>query len=156
MVPFAEILRAESKHDLVELGRHCERIRSAIDQDPEQAIGSAKEMLETVLKTVIEDHDPKSPDDISALLKKARAKLDLDPKAPDGVSLAADSLRRTLSSLGQIVIGVAEVRNIYGTGHGRSRSHELETAHARLVVNAATSIATFLLEVWQARSEPAN
>ena len=146
VVSLDQVEEASTIHDVVDLNKHAGRIRKGIVEDPEQAIGSAKELLETVLKTVVGDHNLKPSDDISALLKKARAELDLDPNAPSGTSPAADSLRRTLSSLGQIVVGVAEVRNLYGTGHGRSKSHELEIAHARLVVNAAISVATFLLE----------
>jgi len=134
-------------HDVLELNRHAARIRHGIAEDPAQAIGSAKELLETVLKTIIGDHGQKSRADIPELLKKAQAQLDLDPKNAAG----AETLRRTLSNLGQVVYGVAELRSLYGTGHGRSRSKELEIAHARLVVNAAITIATFLLEVWQER-----
>lgn len=151
MISLEQVEQAGTIHDVFELNRHAARIRKAIDDDPEQAIGSAKELLETVLKTLIGDHALKPTDDIPALLKKARSELDLDPKTHVGDSPAADSLRRTLSSLGQVVVGVAEVRNLYGTGHGRSRSQALETAHVRLVVNAAISMATFLLEVWHTR-----
>jgi hypothetical protein len=153
VVSLEQVEEASTIHDVVELNKHAGRIRKAIVEDPEQALGSAKELLETVLKTVIGDRNLKPSDDISALLKKARTELDLDPNAPSGTSPAADSLRRTLSSLGQIVVGVAEVRNLYGTGHGRSKSHELEIAHVRLVVNAAISVATFLLEIWQDRNQ---
>ncbi len=63
-----------------------------------------------------------------------------------------DTIRRTLSNLGQVVIGVAEVRKLYGTGHGnRYQLRELEIAHARLVVNAAVTIATFLMEIARER-----
>jgi len=48
------------------------------------------------------------------------------------------------------VVGVAEMGNLYGTGHGRSSAAELERAHARLVVNAAAMLATFLIEVFTA------
>jgi AbiJ N-terminal domain 5/Abortive infection C-terminus len=136
-------------HDVLELNKHAARIRRGITDDPAQAIGSAKELLETVLKTVIGDHEQKSRDDVPELLKKAQVRLDLDPKSIIG----ADTLRRTLSNLGQVVHGVAELRSLYGTGHGRSKSHELEAAHARLVVNAAITVATFLLEVWQDQVE---
>jgi hypothetical protein len=63
--------------NVLELNRHAARIRHGIAEDPAQAIGSAKELLETVLKTVIGDHGQKSRDDISELLKKAQAQLDL-------------------------------------------------------------------------------
>jgi AbiJ N-terminal domain 5/Abortive infection C-terminus len=145
VVPLEHVEEAAGIHVVLELNRHAARIRHGIAEDPAQAIGSAKELLETVLKTIIGDHGQKSRDDIPELLKKAQAQLDLDPKNASG----SETLRRTLSNLGQVVHGVAELRTLYGTGHGRSKSHELEVAHARLVVNAAITIATFLLEIWQ-------
>jgi hypothetical protein len=145
VVSLEHVEKAAGIHDVLELNRHAARIRHGIAEDPAQAIGSAKELLETVLKTVIGDHGQKSREDIPELLKKAQAQLDLDPKSASG----SETLRRTLSNLGQVVHGVAELRSLYGTGHGRSKSRELEVAHARLVVNAAITIATFLLEIWQ-------
>lgn len=145
LVPLEHVEEAAGIHDVLELNRHAARIRHGIAEDPAQAIGSAKELLETVLKTIIGDHGQKSRDDIPGLLKKAQAQLDLDPKSSTG----SETLRRTLSNLGQVVHGVAELRSLYGTGHGRSKSRELEVAHAQLVVNAAITIATFLLEIWQ-------
>jgi hypothetical protein len=145
VVSLEHVEEAAGIHDVLERNRHAARIRHGIAEDPAQAIGSAKELLETVLKTVIREHGQKSRADIPELLKKAQAKLDLDPKSASG----SETLRRTLSNLGQVVHGVAELRSLYGTGHGRSKSRELEIAHARLVVNAAITIATFLLEIWQ-------
>jgi len=145
VVSLEHVEKVAGIHDVLELNRHAGRIRHGIADDPAQAIGSAKELLETVLKTVIGDHEQKSRDDIPELLKKAQIKLDLDPRGASG----AETLRRTLSNLGQIVHGVAELRSLYGTGHGRSKSRELESAHALLVVNAAITVATFLLEIWQ-------
>jgi hypothetical protein len=146
-VPLEQVEQASTIHDVTELNLHAARIRSSIVDDPAQAIGSAKELLETVMKTILEEHDPRSPDEIPALLKRVRAQLDLDPKS--AAATTNDTLRKCLGSLGQLVIGVAEIRNVHGTGHGRSKSRELEIPHARLVVNSAITAATFLLEVWQ-------
>jgi len=153
-IPLDQCEQVGNIHSVPELGRHATRIRSGLEDgsDPELAIGSAKELLESVLKTVIGDHDQKPVDDIQALLRRAQKKLDLDPRGVEGALPGTESLRRTLSNLGQVVVGVAEIRTLYGTGHGRSQSHELELAHARLVVNAAISVATFLLEVWEKRA----
>ena len=150
-VPLDQCEHAAGVHSIAELARHASRIRSGLDDgnDPELAIGSAKELLESVLKTVTGDHGQKPTDDIPTLLKKAQKELDLDPRGVSGTLPGADSLRRTLSNLGQVVVGVAELRTLYGTGHGRSKTDKLELAHARLVVNAAISVATFLLEIWQ-------
>ncbi len=150
-VPLDKCEQVGGIHSIPELGRHAARIRSGLEDgsDPELAIGSAKELLESVLKTVTNDHEQKPTEDIPTLLKRAQKELDIDPKSVDGTLPGADSLKRTLSNLGQVVVGVAELRTLYGTGHGRSKSHELQLAHARLVVNAAISVATFLLEVWK-------
>src|SRR5262249_23126002 len=99
VVPLENLEEAGGIHDVLELNQHAGRIRHGISEDPGQAIGSAKELLETVLKTILGDHDQTSKDEIPTLLKKAQAELDLDPK---GISAAAgaDTLRRTLSNLG--------------------------------------------------------
>ncbi len=147
IVPLTEVEHAAKRLDAVELNKHAARIRRGIQDDPEQAIGSAKELLETTLKTILGIEGQKSNEDIQELLKKVQKKLELDPSAAKDEAPEDKTIKRTLSSLGQIVAGVAEVRNLYGTGHGRYRSRSLQIAHARLVVNAAISIATFLLEV---------
>lgn len=58
------------------------------------------------------------------------------------------------SNLGQISQGMAELRNLYGTGHGKDgRSKGLSPRHARLAVSCATALATFLFEAHEARQE---
>ena len=147
VIPLEQVEGAAGVLDIVELNKHAARIRLGIREDPGQAIGSAKELLETVLKAVLSIEGERPGDDIQALLRRAQQELDLDPRAVGDDVPGRDTIRRTLSNLGQIVVGVAEVRNLYGTGHGRHRSRELEVAHARLVVNAAITLATFLVEV---------
>lgn len=153
VVPLEDVEEAGGILDVNELNQHAARIRNGIRKDPAVALGSAKELLETVLKTILGEHGSRTAEDIRSLLKKVQTKLDIDPKAVEEKLEGADTIRRTLSNLGQLVLGVAEVRNLYGTGHGRSKGKELEIAHARLVVNAAVSVATFLLELWLVREE---
>ncbi len=150
-VTLDEVEGAAEKLGVVELMKHAARIRKGIRDDPEQAIGSAKELLETVLRTVLSDESQKPSEDIPKLLRRAQKELELHPQDVDGKLPGADTIRRTLSNLAQVVVGVAEVRTLYGTGHGRLQARELEVAHARLVVNAAVTLATFLLEVSEAR-----
>jgi len=147
IVPLEQVETAGNSLDIVELNKHASRIRRGIRQDPEQAIGSAKELLETVLKAVLGIEGQQSAGNVQTLLRRAQKELDLDPNAVGDDVPGRDIIKRTLSNLGQIVVGVAEVRNLYGTGHGRHRSRELEIAHARLVVNAAVTIGTFLVEL---------
>lgn len=146
-VPLEDVEGVASRLDVIEINRHAARIRHSLRDDPEQALGSAKELLESVLKAVLNVEGERAGDDIPTLLRQAQRELDLDPKAVGEDVPGKETIRRTLSNLGQVVIGVAEVRNLYGTGHGRHKSRELEIAHARLVVNAAVTLATFLAEL---------
>lgn len=65
-----------------------------------------------------------------------------------------ESIRRVLGSLGGIVSGIAELRNSYGTGHGKpSGSGGLGLRHARLAVGAASTLAAFLFETFNDRTQ---
>jgi hypothetical protein len=156
-VPLEQCEKVGDIHSIRELRMHSARIRSGLEDgnDPELALGSAKDLLESVLKTVVGDHGQKPVEDIQSLLKRAQKTLSLDPADASASMPGSESLRRTLSNLGQIVVGVAELRTLYGTGHGRSRAKELKLAHARLVVNSAISVATFLLELWEEQNPAA-
>ena len=149
LVPLNDVAEASSVLGVGELEKHAQRIRSTIHDDPAQAIGSAKELLETVLRTILGEFGEHAAGDIPELLKRVQRKLKLDPASAEGRP-GADTIRRTLNNLGQVVIGVAEVRNLYGTGHGRSLAAELVRAHAKLVVNAAVTLATFRTDVFKA------
>lgn len=69
---------------------------------------------------------------------------------PEGIPDAArgaDVLKRLLSNLGTIGNGLAELRGLYGTGHGKDGSAVgLKPRHARLAVGAAAALAVFLFE----------
>jgi hypothetical protein len=137
-------------HNNVELNHQILRIKRSIrENDPSQAIGSSKELLESVLKTILNDLDqPNSTGDIPALLKQVQKLLSIDPNNETTKKLD-DKVRKTLSNLGQVVIGVAEIRNLVGTGHGRIESHEIDQNHALLIVNSVSTISTYLINLWQ-------
>lgn len=62
-------------------------------------------------------------------------------------------IRRLLSNLGNIAQGLGELRNLYGTGHGKhGKSKGLNPRHARLAVGAASTLALFLFETHQERT----
>lgn len=59
-----------------------------------------------------------------------------------------------LMNMATLVQGAAELRNAYGTGHGKSKSqasYRLEPRHARLAVGAAATLGVFLYETHEAR-----
>ncbi len=58
-----------------------------------------------------------------------------------------DASGRIAESLSALAYGVTELRNGYGTGHGRdAQAKPLTARHARLAVTAAVAMVTFLLE----------
>jgi hypothetical protein len=144
-----------SAFDMPELHRQVDRMQSAVDDDPGLAIGTAKELLETTCKTILDERgvDFSASDDLPKLVKETRKALDLVPDNIPDAAKGADVIRRLLSNLGAVAQGLGELRNLYGTGHGKSgRSRGLGPRHARLAVGAASTLATFLLETHQERS----
>lgn len=153
IVDLAKVEDASSLVDRTTLRDHLRRIEQSVESDPAQAIGSAKELVETVAKLVLGyySQDPDQYDTVQQLVKQAIKCLDLSAEDLPKVEKGADSMRQILAGLGQAVGGIAELRNLYGTGHGRGGAIELQLRHARLVVGAASTICVFFLETLDAR-----
>ncbi len=135
-----------------EVDQHIARIQNSIDSDPALAVGSIKELIESILKTILEaSGESVGKEDLSALLKRVQRLLNLDPSGVDAGSKGADTIKRVLSSLNQIVQGIDDLRNHYGTGHGRKQSPSITARHARLVVGSGASLAMFLMETFENR-----
>jgi hypothetical protein len=135
--------------DVPELRRQLARISDAISKDPGLAIGTAKEVVETTCKTIL--HARKIAFDegaeLSELVKTVRRELRLLPEDVPSASKGADTMKRVLANLGTLAQGLGELRNLYGTGHGKTgKVKELSARHARLAVGSAATLATFLLE----------
>lgn len=101
---------------------------------------------EFVFETVgIDIHDEKYTEEGTSKAKKLRTfwKLEGVHEAARG----ADVIKRLLSNLSTIGNGLAELRGLYGTGHGKHGSATgLGTRHAKLAVGAAATLTVFLFE----------
>ena len=125
------------------------RMESSVEDDPALAIGTAKELVETCCYTILRDANvtPSNSMTLAQLVKLTAKELKLTPDDIPDSAKAADSIKRLLSNLGTITQGIAELRNLYGTGHGRlAGSKGLQPRHARLAVGAASTLAVFLTE----------
>lgn len=130
------------------------RMEAAIVDDPALAIGTAKELVETCCKTILEERHVEHPknDDLPGLVKLTAKTLELTPSDIPDKARAAETIKRLLSNLATITQGVAELRNHWGTGHGKvARTKGLQPRHARLAVGAASTLAVFLTETHNAR-----
>jgi len=154
-IQLPEVQEAAAELDAPELHRQIDRMRSALDNDPALAIGTAKELIETTCKTILRKQSSAVDAgwDLPRLVKETRKVLKLLPKDIPDSAKGAEAIRRLLSSLGTIAQGLGEIRNLYGTGHGRDGSARgVSARHARLAVGAASTLATFLLETHEERN----
>ena len=153
--PLVETIQAlASSLDLDGLIIEISRLERAADEDPSLAVGTAKEMVETVCKTIMQDRTGSSPtEDLPSLFRAVAKELSLLPDDIPANARGSDVMRRLLSNLNQVAQGMAELRNLYGTGHGRDgRFIGIKPRHARLAVGAATTLSVFLLETHLERS----
>lgn len=136
---------------------HIRRIKTALqDNDAEQLLGSAKELLESASKLVLTELEQPIPDKFPALLSEALRSLGMHPKdAPDPTEGIGRDVRRILGGLQQIGLAVNDLRNDYGTGHGRGPEEvKLGLRHARLAAGAAAVLATAMIDTFEAPDAP--
>ncbi len=113
------------------------------------AIGTAKELIETVCKTILAENGIKfdSVEKIQDLTKKTLKCLNLLPESVPERSKGSDIIKDLLRSMGSIGKNMCELRNLYGTGHGQQGTRQgLQLRHARLAVGASSTFAMFLIE----------
>ena len=131
------------------IAQQITRMEASVMNDPALAIGTAKELVETCCKTILEARGvafSKSVD-LPELMKLTVKELELTPDDIPERAKAADTLKRLLSNLATIAQGIAELRNHYGTGHGKAAGAKgLTSRHAKLAVGAASTLAVFLAE----------
>lgn len=130
------------------------RMEAAVVPDPDLAIGTAKELVETCCKTILSERKISVPKgaDLPQLVKMTCKELELTPSDIPEQAKASQTVKRLLSNLATITQGVAELRNHYGTGHGKTaKSKGLRPRHAKLAVGAASTLAVFLVETHTVR-----
>ncbi|MFH0809424.1 MAG: abortive infection family protein [Pseudomonadota bacterium] len=135
--------------DLVYVTQQITRMEAAVHNEPDLAIGTAKELVETCCKTILSERSIVVPKnyDFPRLVRLTVKELKLTPSDIPDKAKAAETIRVLLSNLATITNGIAELRNKYGTGHGKKASSKgLEPRHAKLAVGAASTLAVFLVE----------
>jgi hypothetical protein len=132
------------------------RAESAVQNDPALAIGTAKELVETCCKTMLGKLGLTVPDGIE-LPKMANMlleELELLPRTVDAAEQGAGVLRALLGNFANIPHRLAELRNLYGTGHGKDgRFKGLEPHHAQLAVESAQAFINFVVAAFRRREQ---
>lgn len=131
------------------IAQQITRMEAAVSNDPALAIGTAKELVETCCKTILRERGVASSKgaEIPELVKLTTKALALTPDDIPDKAKAAETINWLLSNLTAITQGIAELRNQYGTGHGKAAGAKgLGPRHAKLAVGAASTLAVFLAE----------
>lgn len=131
-------------------------MNEAVRTDTDLAIGTAKELIETVCKSILigkgQEYDPNW--NLGKLLKEMTNSLDLQPKHADDSEKAEASIKQILGGLASAVQGIGELRNSYGTGHGKEADFKgLESKYARLIVGAVSEMSIFYLSTHGEQTE---
>lgn len=138
---------------------NSEYIRDQIDlmrkfqeTNPTEAIGKAKELIESYCKTILEEEkiavDPKW--NMTKLVDELFKHFKLMPSDIEDDIKGAKSIKQILGSLKAITQGLAELRNFYGSGHGKTSSYKgLQPRHARLAVGSAIVLIQFICDTYE-------
>ena len=132
------------------VGQQVTRMEAALRGDPDLAIGTAKDFIETICRTILEERKVDIPEenDLPALVRLAVNSLPLVPSNIQDQGRWHVVIRRLVNNLSSVGQSLAELRNAFGTGHGRLAGHVgLEAHHAQLAVRMATTVGVFLHEV---------
>ncbi|WP_366180784.1 abortive infection family protein [Actinomyces timonensis] len=146
-------LRAMGDIDLATGGREAldetlERLRGSSD-DPALAIGTAKDLLESVAKFVLEElgMGVQKGQTFNGLWHHARERLGVLPQNVDTSLAGYKEIRQIHKSLWSIAENVNALRNLQGTGHGRTLPTGVSKELAWLVVREACSVAEYMLRL---------
>lgn len=129
-------------------------MEASIEIAPHISIGLAKELIETSCKSIFEERGETYDKnwDLPRLMKETTKLLKLTPEDIPNEARAAASIKQILGSLSSVVQGIGEIRNEYGSGHGKDGKFKgLQPRHAKLAVGSASTLAIYLLETHELR-----
>ena len=134
---------------------YVHELETKVDQrltaaDLEGAITAARTMLEAVL-VELERQLAGTPGDYKGDLPKQFKAVAKQLRIDDERADLDDNFKQVARGLVQVVNGLAPIRNKMSDGHARERKPE--THHARVIVNAAKTVATFLVESYVVQRE---
>lgn len=122
--------------------------------DPEGAITSARTLIESVCKHIL-DQAGATYDDAIELPRLYKQTAELLKLAPS--QHTEQVFKQILGGCTSVVDGLGALRNRLGDAHGKGRIGSRPAArHAELAVNLSGALASYLLATWEARNESAT
>lgn len=134
------------------MSRQIELMVSMQLTNPTNAIGLSKELIESCCKTILDELNIEwgKNDDVPQLANKTLNALNLLPVNVQETDQGAEAIRAVLGNLRAIPTKLAEIRNPFGSGHGKSASFQgLETRHAKLAVGSSITFVDFIWSTYE-------
>lgn len=123
-----------------------------LDDDPEDAVTAACSLVEAVCRSILVELRLPLParKDIDGLFRAVQEPLGLSPGRSDLPPEVEADIKQTLSGLTSVAKGIGALRTHAGDAHGREKGfRRIDARIARLAINAASSLALFLIETWE-------
>ncbi|MER8671101.1 abortive infection family protein [Mesorhizobium sp. M1156] len=120
--------------------------------DPEDAVTAACSLVEAVCRSIlIELGLPLPPKrDVDGLIRAVQEPLGLSPGRSDLPTEVEADIRQILGGLTSVAKGIGALRTHAGDAHGREKGFKrIDPRIAHFAINAASSIALFLIETWE-------
>jgi len=136
------------------IGNEWEKALERRATDPEAAITSARTLLETVCKHILDETSTPYADDgdLPKLYRETAKALNLSPDQH-----TEDQFKQILGGGMSVVNGLSSLRNRLSDSHGRGTRHiKPSQRHAALCINMAGTIAEFLIETLISQSDKAG
>lgn len=130
--------------------KKIKRMTDSLDKDNDLAIGTAKELLETMCKSILKQKGIEYESDwsVSKLINTTTKNLDFIPKNAEDPEKAKKSVIQILNGISTTTQGLSELRNACGSGHGKDADFKpLETVYAKLYVSLVSDLVIFYLSI---------
>ena len=137
------------KRNVKSINREFDRALENLNTNPLEAISSACNILESIFRVYISEKNLALPN--KQTLKELWKVVQEDFKFGSS-KLGRDDLQKINSGITSIIDGIASIRTHESSAHGGGpESYIPEVRQARFVVNAAHSLAVYILETWEAQ-----
>lgn len=123
----------------------------AIHSDTDLALGTAKELVETCCKSILKEKrfEYDKNWDLPKLFKETINQLSfVDLASVENPEQASRSIKQIMSGCSNIIQGIAELRNAYGSGHGKDKDFKaLPIPYVKFSIASISDIILFLLQI---------
>lgn len=157
IAPFDEVgAILKAKFSSVYISTQIDLMLKMQTENPTEAIGKAKEFIESCCKTIFEECGCAYDKDwtVSKLVKETMKLLEIATENVDVGTAESATVKAILGNLHGIAGNIAELRNPYGSGHGKSASYKgLGARHAKLAVGSSITLVNYLWDTYEWRKE---